>query len=154
VHRLVALAWRPPALTLLVACSKGTYIRSLARDIGADAGPGGAVGTLCRLRSGPYALAGAVALAELEATPPAAGWGRWALPPDSMVPDWPAVSLDADASRAWRHGIPVAGPPAAAGTPGRVYLADGQFAGSGRYDAAAGRWRPDKVLSLGDDGGL
>ncbi|MER0246825.1 tRNA pseudouridine(55) synthase TruB [Streptomyces sp. HSW2009] len=55
-------------LDVTVVCSSGTYIRALARDLGADLGTGGHLTALRRTRVGPYGLDGAHTLAELEAT--------------------------------------------------------------------------------------
>lgn len=56
VHRLEVLSWQWPWLELEILCSKGTYIRSLARDLGEDLGCGALVQDLRRTRSGPYRL--------------------------------------------------------------------------------------------------
>ena len=55
-HDLEMLEWSPPAATLLVDCSKGTYIRALARDLGAALGTGAYLSNLVRLRAGPFHL--------------------------------------------------------------------------------------------------
>lgn len=60
------LEYSPPRLSLRVTCSKGTYIRSLARDIGEALGTGAYLAGLRRTRSGSHTLAEAVDLAELE----------------------------------------------------------------------------------------
>lgn len=154
IHRLRLLAWEPPAMTLLIDCSKGTYIRSLARDLGARLGCGGYLHALRRLRTGPFCLDDAWSLDELAARCTPATWPALAHHPEAIVAHWPALVLEAAAVAAWRMGQAVAGPAAAAGAYARVYTAAGAFLGSGRFDAAAGRWRPEKVLSLGEDDGL
>jgi len=68
--RIIALdvaAWESPVLSLRVRCSKGTYIRSLAEDIGAALGCGGHVSALRRVETGDFAIGNAVDLARLEA---------------------------------------------------------------------------------------
>jgi len=154
IHRLELLAWRPPALTLLVECSKGTYIRSLARDIGAAAGCGGYVQALRRVRTGPFCLADAWSLAALAERDLVAAWPEVALPPDAFLAGWPAVELDAEEARRFRNGSAVAGPAGTGATLARAYGPGGLFLGTARYDAVAGCWRPDKVLSLGGAGRL
>jgi tRNA pseudouridine55 synthase len=60
VFELDLTAFRSPAsVDLHVACSKGTYVRALARDLGRALGVGGHVTALRRVRSGPFSLAGA-----------------------------------------------------------------------------------------------
>ena len=55
--------------SLLVGCSAGTYVRSLARDLGAALGTGGTLASLRRLANGPFLVEDAVPLADLEADP-------------------------------------------------------------------------------------
>ena len=57
VHRMEVLAFEPPHLSIRVECSKGTYIRSLARDIGADLKSGAHLTGLRRTQIGPYKVA-------------------------------------------------------------------------------------------------
>jgi tRNA pseudouridine55 synthase len=68
VHELVIEAWIPPATAQIrVWCSKGTYIRVLAADLGRAAGPGAHLRALRRTASGPFHLGQAVELGALEA---------------------------------------------------------------------------------------
>jgi tRNA pseudouridine55 synthase len=60
------LSYCYPQLTVYVQCSKGTYVRSLAHDIGDRLGCGAHVVELRRIRSGPFSLDGAVTLAEID----------------------------------------------------------------------------------------
>lgn len=66
IHALELMAYRgPEAVSLRVRCSKGTYVRSLARDLGRALGVGGHVTALRRIRSGPFALGEARPLEEV-----------------------------------------------------------------------------------------
>ncbi|MDZ7268286.1 MAG: tRNA pseudouridine(55) synthase TruB [candidate division KSB1 bacterium] len=56
IHVLDLLAFEPPLLRLRLLCSRGTYVRSLARDLGEDLGCGAYLKSLCRTRVGPYRL--------------------------------------------------------------------------------------------------
>ena len=68
IHALELVAFRgPEAVDLSVRCSKGTYVRALARDLGRALGPGAHVTALRRTRSGPFALADAQPLDEVVA---------------------------------------------------------------------------------------
>jgi tRNA pseudouridine55 synthase len=70
IHELSVVDWTGPAtLVLRVRCSKGTYIRSLAFDLGRSVGAGAHLTALRRTRSGPFDLGGACALAEIETAP-------------------------------------------------------------------------------------
>ncbi len=59
----------PPLMTVRTVCSRGTYIRTLAHDIGRDLGCGGCIDTLARTRSGPYSVDAAMALEDIEKNP-------------------------------------------------------------------------------------
>ncbi|MBK1614758.1 tRNA pseudouridine(55) synthase TruB [Rubrivivax gelatinosus] len=99
IHALELLEWNAPTLVLDVLCSKGTYVRTLAEDIGRVLGCGAHLSALRRTASGALTLAGAVTITELEAMTPEA---REALlhPVDCLVADWPALHLaEADAGR-------------------------------------------------------
>jgi tRNA pseudouridine55 synthase len=65
IHALELTSFRPAEIDLSVRCSKGTYVRALARDLGRALGVGGHVAVLRRTRSGPFSLADARPLAEV-----------------------------------------------------------------------------------------
>ena len=97
IHAIDIVAWdalRPQELTLDVRCSKGTYIRTLAEDLGETLGCGAHLAALRRTRSGPLSVADAVTLEALEAMDDDA---RLACvqPADLLLSDWPAIHLDA-----------------------------------------------------------
>jgi len=109
VYSITMLSYAYPHLDLEIHCGKGTYIRSLARDLGQQLGCGGHVETLRRLRVGPFRVEDALSL-----TPPSPPGGEGRVPPDSLashilpleraVCGLPRVMLSAD--EAWRlsHG--------------------------------------------------
>lgn len=66
IFELQILNWTPPLLTLNIHCSKGTYIRSLARDIGEALGSGAVLEHLLRTHSGDFSLEDAATLEELK----------------------------------------------------------------------------------------
>jgi tRNA pseudouridine55 synthase len=72
VERLAIASWDPPALRLLVVCSTGTYIRSLARDIGRALGSAAHLGGLRRLAVGALTIDDALSVEALRGTPGAA----------------------------------------------------------------------------------
>ena len=71
IERLAIASWEPPALRLLVVCSTGTYIRSLARDIGVATGSAAHLGGLRRLAVGGLTVDDAITVEALRGTPPA-----------------------------------------------------------------------------------
>ena len=94
IHAIDIVGWQDAEVVIDVRCSKGTYIRTLAEDIGEALGCGAHLSALRRTASGPLTLAGAVTLADLEAmTEP----DRETLlqPVDTLLADWPMTALDA-----------------------------------------------------------
>ena len=89
-----------PSVTVVVECSSGTYIRSLAADLGAQLGGVAHLAELRRLHIGSFTLADARTLGAIEADPEAA-----VLPPLTAVRDLERVTVDAEQARAVAHGV-------------------------------------------------
>ncbi|HET8576671.1 MAG TPA: tRNA pseudouridine(55) synthase TruB [Methylomirabilota bacterium] len=147
VHSIELERLSLPDFVIRVRCGKGTYVRTLAADIGARLGCGAALAALVRTRVGPYTLDEAVPWAELrEARSGIALWPRL-LPSDSALVGLPPVRLDAERVRQFLHGqtIPVPGAPDAA-LEGlvRVYGPDGAFLGVGQ--GRRGAVKPERLL--------
>jgi tRNA pseudouridine55 synthase len=101
VHELTILAWNSPRLWLRVRCGSGTYIRALARDIGAVLGTGGYLHALRRTGSGSFSVGSCVGLEQLQQREDVLPWLR---PSDTALLSWPAlVGSDQDVARV-RHG--------------------------------------------------
>lgn len=142
VHSLT-WAWDgPDTLRLEVVCGKGTYIRSLARDIGAALGCGAHLAALRRTFVGPFGPDSAVALDALLAEP--ARLPALLLPPEMAVADWPAAQLDDEGARLARNGMPLT-LPGLAGERARAHAPGGALLALLRRDGE--RWRPEKVFS-------
>lgn len=103
IHSLVLEAIEGEDLLLSVLCSKGTYIRSLARDLGEALGCGAHLAGLERTRVGSFSIDQATALAELEALEPAQRAGRL-IGLETLVADWPRYELEAAPAAAFRQG--------------------------------------------------
>jgi tRNA pseudouridine55 synthase len=132
-----------PEVTFTVHCSAGTYIRTLAQDIGEALGCGAHLTALTRLASGGFSLENAHTLDALAALPDTRRAGAL-LPVDALLGHLPAIELDAAGRTAFLHGRRV--PVAAAPTPlRRVYDAGHVFLGLGEIDAA-GMLIPRRVV--------
>jgi tRNA pseudouridine55 synthase len=126
-----------------VRCGKGTYVRTIAADLGAALGTGAALARLVRTRVGPYRLEDAVPWSALrEASDGVELWPRL-LPLDSALGDLPACALDARAAQAFVHGQSVSARPAVAGLT-RVYGPDGALLGVGA--GGGGLVKPERLL--------
>ena len=133
IHEIRLLGLEGTRFDIEVACSKGTYIRTLAADIGEALGCGAHLATLRRTRIGDLRLEGAVTLAELEGLPPEQRDARLA-PADALLADLPRVDLDANEAGRVRHGQGIRST-AAAGSRMRLYAAGGSFVGLGEVSA-------------------
>ena len=94
-------------IELRVHCSKGTYIRSLAEDLGAVLGCGGHVSALRRLAAGPYAEAQAVTFEQVSEIGDPQEMDALLLPVASAVGSWPSVRLHEDTAHYVKRGQPV-----------------------------------------------
>ena len=104
IHALDIIDWQDAQVVIDVRCSKGTYIRTLAEDIGEALGCGAHLTGLRRTASGPLTLDAAVSLAALEALSESE---RLAClrPVDTLLSDWPGLSLDADEAGKFLTGL-------------------------------------------------
>jgi len=154
IERIDLLSFRPPLVEIEVRCGKGTYIRTLADDLGRRLGCGGHLTALRRTAIGPFHVEEAVSLERLEAAFAEDAWRELLLPLDYGLGHIPAVYLDMEAEKDARHGCPLAADlPAlerlrgsADGQRCRAYGEDGSFVGILSYDGAAALWRPQKVF--------
>lgn len=128
IHELALDLVGPNEVRLRLRCSKGTYVRTLAEDLGAALGCGGHLSALRRTGVGPFAVEDAVALDALEAATPEARLG-WVRPVDALVAHLPEVALPAPLARRFVQGQAVdAARPIASGTV-RVVGPDRNFLG-------------------------
>ncbi|MDX2160440.1 MAG: tRNA pseudouridine(55) synthase TruB [bacterium] len=101
IHALDVIAWSPPEVVIDVTCSAGTYIRSLAFDMGQALGVGAHLSGLVRTRSGSFALEDAITLDALAASPAPE---LCLHTPAQALSDYPSLVLTAAQIDAVRHG--------------------------------------------------
>lgn len=106
IYRIDLVSFDGNSLVLDVACSKGTYIRVLAADIGQALGCGAYLTGLIRSRTAGFSLDNAISLESLEAMPPEE---RASLlkPVDCLIEDFPQLTLDEQDTRLLRNGMVV-----------------------------------------------
>jgi tRNA pseudouridine55 synthase len=92
LYDLELVAWRRPLLEIRLVCSAGTYVRSLAHDLGEALGCGGHIVALRRTASGDFNLAEAAPLGELSA----GNLADWLQPMDQAVAHLPRLDFSAD----------------------------------------------------------
>jgi tRNA pseudouridine55 synthase len=129
IRRLELLAREGDELKVFVSCSKGTYVRVLAEDIGRALGCGACLSALRREGVGGFRLAGgAVTLDRLEQLAPAER-DTLLMPEDALVSSLPRLDLDSQAARRFSHGQAVQRSAVAAAGLARVYGPGGAFMG-------------------------
>lgn len=148
IHALSLIDRGPDWLDIDVRCSKGTYIRTLAEDIGEQLGCGAHISALRRLGAGPFTAADMVTLEQLHEA--LESGGQIAIegllrPLDSALDDSPAVTLDAASSHYLSQGQAVRAPNAPTRGWLRVYDAAGCFLGIGEV-LEDGRIAPKRLL--------
>jgi tRNA pseudouridine55 synthase len=135
-------------LVVSVTCSKGTYIRTLARDIGRSLGCGAYLTALRRTAVGGFALGQATTLDDLAADPAP---GARLLPVDVLVANVPRWDCSQEGARRFSQGQEIEGPDSPEGTELAVFGAAGRFMGVGRI-APGRRLAPLRLMSLRADG--
>ncbi len=104
VFNLEILEWAPPELVIDVYCSSGTYVRSLANDLGDSLGTGAHLIGLRRTKSGQFTLRDAVPLRRLKESFDAGDWYQFLIPASDALGDWPLLELNPDEVELVRHG--------------------------------------------------
>lgn len=104
VYHLELLEWAPPEAVVDVHCSSGTYIRSLAHDLGQKLGCGAYLVGLRRTKSGHFTLRDAVPLRKLKESFVMGDWYKYLIPAADALLDWPAVVLNYEEVEEVRHG--------------------------------------------------
>ncbi|MGD9092214.1 MAG: tRNA pseudouridine(55) synthase TruB [Anaerolineales bacterium] len=145
VYGLEILEWALPEVVIDVYCSSGTYVRSLANDLGEELGTGAHLIGLRRTKSGRFTLRDAVPLRRLQESFEAGEWYRYLIPAAEALSDWPLVELDADEVELVRHGHRV---PAETGSEGwaRGVSQQGDLVALLEVDEEASEWQPRKVF--------
>ena len=152
--------WNPPVAQVCVDCSKGTYVRSFAYDLGRQLGCGAHLSALVRLRTGPFDLADAWTITELQDLASRgqdvlrSWWREVAHHPDATIHHLPALILSGDDARRWHQGGTV---PRDQGEgaglddgPVRAYDTDGNWIGVGTTAKTRDGWAPAKVVGPAD----
>jgi len=158
VHRLDLLRFEPPELEIEIECSRGTYVRSLAHDLGQALGCGAHLSALTRTRVGPFRVEDALDEAGLEAAFGDGTWPEPLQPIDCGLMQLPALTVPIEDEKDLRHGqaariddeeaLRGVGPLSDA-LQVRGYAEDGSLIGILRYDAATELWHAHKIFPVG-----
>ena len=153
IYQLEIIDWQPsqpPTLILAIECSKGTYIRSLAYDLGEQAGCGAYLSGLIRTRSGPFALSESITLEQLAEAAAQGTIEQFLFPADKAIEHYPALMLDETTTERVRHGNAfeylLQANILQEQSLARVYDDKGQFVAIVEWDEEQQKWHPTKVF--------
>lgn len=145
VYSLDVLEWAPPEVVIDIYCSSGTYVRSLAHDLGRALGTGAHLIGLRRTKSGRFTLRDAVPLRRLKESFDAGDWYTFLIPAAEALGDWPMVELDGDEVELIRHGHRVPSQPGSKGW-ARGVSQQGDLVALLEFDSESSEWQPRKVF--------
>ena len=153
IYGITILEFSYPKLIIEVECGKGTYIRSLAHDLGESLGCGGHISDLVRLLCGGFSSKQSITLEQLEkSSENPEGWQKHLHPLDQVLTGLKSITLETQAENQLRHGQAVY-PDGTELKPEhqeerRAYNSQGVFIALVRFDNIANAWRPIKVFQL------
>jgi tRNA pseudouridine55 synthase len=145
VYSLEVLEWAPPEAVIDVYCSSGTYVRSLANDLGKALGTGAHLVGLRRTKSGRFTLRDAVPLRRLQESFDAGDWYNYLIPAAEALADWPMVELDPDQVDLVRHGHRIPAEPDQKGM-ARAVSMQGDLVALVEFEEDTQEWQPRKVF--------
>jgi len=150
IHNLTLTNFNPPLLTLEVECGRGTYIRSLANDLGEMLGCGAHLFELNRLSYGPFDIGDAISLTLFEIAVINNVWQHHVYPMDSVLRHWQTAVVSEEQEQLIINGsgIDVSGITAVAGTDNRrlAYSKKGNLLAILIFNTEKGHWQPQKVF--------
>jgi len=150
IYRLELIDFKPPLVTVEVECGKGTYIRSLANDLGELLGCGASLEELVRISYGPFNIEEAVSLIQLEDAFRSHNWQRLVYPIDVVLHHWSAVVVGDEQERVIKNGgyLVMENSPVGPDCGKRccAYSQNGSFLAVLCLDAERGHWHPEKVF--------
>lgn len=145
VYSLELLEWAPPEVVVDVFCSSGTYVRSLAHDLGLRLGVGAHLVGLRRTKSGQFTLRDAVSLRRLRESFEVGDWYQYLIPAAEALADWPMVELDAENTDLIRHGHRIPSDP---DSPQWARAVSEQGDLVALIENVEGEWQPRKVFFI------
>jgi tRNA pseudouridine55 synthase len=145
VYSLDVIEWAPPEVTVDVHCSSGTYVRSLAFELGEKLGCGAMLAGLRRTKSGRFTLKDAVPLRKLIESFDNNSWYKFVIPAAEALAEWTALSLNNEQVEAIRHGHRIPGE-GKAGEMVRGITEQGELVALLEFDETTKEFQPRKVF--------
>ena len=135
-----------PELTADIICSSGTYIRSIANDLGQKLGCGAYLSGLRRTMSGNFTLRDAVPLTDLQKSFEDGTWFQYLIPAAEALNDYEEVFLDMDTEADILHGRRIAAGEGAHEAMGKAVSEQGELIALLEFVPESGEWKPKKVF--------
>jgi tRNA pseudouridine55 synthase len=162
IDDITIIDWQPPVVTIDVECGKGTYIRSLAHDLGQFLGCGANLKSLIRSRYGPFDEETTVSVPQLEDACQYGYWPHFVYPMDTVLLHWRAIVVNDATEDTIKNGASVSlesengshltpspeekPAPFPTETHCRTYTLDGHFLGVLRFVPEKRLWQPEKIF--------
>ncbi|MDD4873555.1 MAG: hypothetical protein PHE15_01050, partial [Dehalococcoidales bacterium] len=149
IYSLNLLNFTPPVITIEMECSKGTYVRSLANDLGEMLGCGACMQGLVRIKYGPFNIEEAVSVVELKEAFCNKDWRRLVYPIDTVIRHWASITVGNEQERDIKNGVSIIleNDSIACTEKCRAYSNDGSFLAILFFDQETGLWQPQKVFT-------
>ena len=151
IYSLELKEWQSPILTIEVTCGKGTYIRSLANDLGQTLGCGASLKNLERSRCGIFNICEAITPECFEEACRDGYWESLLYPMDSILSHWETVIVGEKKAQAIRNGTLISLEEDSILKVGsnycRAYTWDGTLLSILHFDSEKKQWQPEKVFS-------
>lgn len=145
IHELKLLSYKKPDLTLEIECSAGTYIRSIAHDLGEMLSTGAHLAELKRIKAGPFTIDDAIPLPKLEVGLMVDKWERYVIPAADALPDFPVVKISQKNLDLIRHGHRIPAELSSSGM-ARGISSDGELVAILEAVEDGTHWHPRKVF--------
>jgi tRNA pseudouridine55 synthase len=148
INRIELVNAQLPVITVLIECSKGTYIRTIANDTGKMLGCGAHIKELTRTRCGMFSIEDALSLSDIERIYAQGNLETHLQPVDSPLQDWQKIVLTGEDESAVGNGRSIALDERyrAISHFCRAYNSKGEFTAILRYSKDEELWHPDKVF--------
>ncbi len=145
VHSLELLEWDPPQALVDVHCSSGTYVRSLANDLGEKLKCGAMLAGLRRTKSGKFTLNDAIPLRKLTEAFQDGTWYKYLIPAADALGEWPTINLTDEEVDLVRHGHRVKRD-GNIGEMARAITEQGELVALMQFDEESEEYQPKKVF--------
>lgn len=146
IYDLELISYKPPDLSLEIECSAGTYIRSLAHDLGERLSTGAHLAELRRIKSGPFSIEDAIPLPKLEVGFMVDKWERYLVQAVDALPGFPIVKVSQDDLGQIQHGHRINAQPGSSGI-ARAVTYDGILVAILEAVEDGTQWHPKKVFT-------